>query len=94
MSAAPPQTPLDDVHALHADDRFVPLRAADLIRALSSDTDRFGPIASGLREVADRLRDVIEQEACAFESELTDRYAPLNPDPLDMTALNVIKTRQ
>ena len=62
------------------DDRFVPLRACDLIDALAGDSVRFGADADRLREVAGAIADIIDQEADEFERDLLDRYAAFNPD--------------
>ncbi|MFQ5806200.1 MAG: DUF3754 domain-containing protein [Phycisphaerae bacterium] len=62
------------------DDRFVPIRAGELIAALAEDAERFGFDPAGFRPAADALEDVIEQEAAAFARELADLYAAFNPD--------------
>jgi len=62
------------------DDRFVPVRACELIVALAADSERFGFEAEAFRRVAAALQDVAEQEASAFERELADLYAAFNPD--------------
>lgn len=62
------------------DDRFVPIRACELIDALARDGERFGLDTDALCRVAQALQDVIEQEAMAFVRELADLYALFNPD--------------
>ncbi|MCK4872942.1 MAG: DUF3754 domain-containing protein [Phycisphaerales bacterium] len=61
------------------DDRFIPIRACDLVSAVAED-DRFGDDHERLREVALALQDVIDQEALAFSRAITDCYAAFNPD--------------
>ena len=62
------------------DDRFIPLRAGGLIHTLKQDAKRFGCEPDGLAQVADALRDVIEQEAATFQRQMADFYATFNPD--------------
>ena len=62
------------------DDRFIPVRAPDIVAALVGDADCFGPDAALLGEVAGAIDQVINQESCAFERDLADRYAAVNPD--------------
>jgi hypothetical protein len=62
------------------DDRFVPIRACELVAALADDAERLGFGADAFRRVALALQDVIEQEAAAFQRELADLYAVFNPD--------------
>lgn len=62
------------------DDRFVAVRCGDLVDAVTSDVQVFGHDAAGLRPVAEALRAIGEQEAAAFERELADHYALVNPD--------------
>lgn len=62
------------------DDRFVPLRASDLVELLAKDAARFGATPELIREVSDRLLDLADQELLVFQRRLTDLYAPFNPD--------------
>ncbi len=62
------------------DDRFVPIRACDLITTLANDGQHFGLASDAFHGVADAILDVIEQETAAFERELADLYAAFNPD--------------
>lgn len=72
--------PTADVEWRRPDNRFVPIRACELIAALVDDAKRFGCDRDGLVGVATALRDVIEQETGAFERELADSYAVFSPD--------------
>ncbi len=71
-------TALTDHH--RPDDRFVPLRAGDLVDMLAADEELLGPDAPLLRDVAAALEDVIEQETTAFQRDLLRSYAAVNPD--------------
>ncbi len=62
------------------DDRFVPVRACELIDALTDDALRFALDRREFEDFVVALRDVIEQEAIAFERQLADLYATFNPD--------------
>lgn len=62
------------------DDRFIPVRATELIAALVEYAADRGLPCKDLREFAHALRAVIEQEAAAFAREMADAYAPFNPD--------------
>ncbi len=73
-----PDEPTVSLH--HVDNRFLPLRVGDLVRALQGDATRFGALAAALPGVATAIRDVIEQEACRFESNLVEQYDLFNPD--------------
>ena len=72
--------PTADVEWHRLDDRFVPIRACDLITALADDGPRFGFEPDAFRAVADAIQNVIEQETAAFERALADLYAAFNPD--------------
>lgn len=72
--------PTTGVEWRRPDNRFVPIRAYELIAALAGDAERFGDDAEQFADVAAALRDVIEQEAGAFERDLADFYAAFNPD--------------
>ncbi len=69
------------------DDRFIPIRACDLVALLAHDATRFGFTPAEVESVASALHDVIVQEAVCFQTELADTYAAFNPDrdtiPLD-----------
>ncbi|MCK4658233.1 MAG: DUF3754 domain-containing protein [Phycisphaerae bacterium] len=86
MSGMPPVCdqlafdPTAKVETHRPDDRFVPIRACDLVEALADDVTRFGSAAAALRRVAKALHEVIEQEASAFEHLVCDCYANFNPD--------------
>jgi hypothetical protein len=71
-------TALTEFH--RPDDRFIPIRAADLVAALAEDDSRFGDARGQIDALARAISDVIEQEAGAFECALADRYADFNPD--------------
>lgn len=62
------------------DDRFIPVRATELIATLIEYAADRGACAGSLHEFAKAMRAVIEQEAAAFARELADAYAPFNPD--------------
>lgn len=62
------------------DDRFVPVRACELVGALADDADRFGLTADQVQQIATALHDVIVQESAAFQQALGDTYAGFNPD--------------
>ena len=49
------------------DDRFIPVRAEDLAETLATGVETFGPQAPGLREVAEALTEVNDQEVGFFE---------------------------
>jgi hypothetical protein len=72
--------PTADVEWHRPDCRFVPIRAGELIAALAEDKEQFGFDTDEFCSAAAALRDVIEQEAAAFERELADLYAAFNPD--------------
>jgi hypothetical protein len=68
-------------NAVHRpDDRFVPLRPAELRDALAADASRFGITASQIAAVAAVLDEVLSQEALAFARWIDNLYAPVNPD--------------
>ncbi|GAB4546906.1 MAG: hypothetical protein Tsb0013_06150 [Phycisphaerales bacterium] len=62
------------------DNRFIPLRAIELLRALEQAGSPAGPAAGMLGPVFDGIREVIDQEARGFERELLERYHPFWPD--------------
>ena len=74
------QDPTAGVEWHRPDDRFVPVRAGEIVAALAADAAEFDCDPAALHGVADALRDVIEQEAAAFRRELADQYAVFNPD--------------
>jgi len=83
MTAANEQIATDPTAGMEVhrpDDRFVPVRACELVEALAADEERFGADAPDLARVAGALRDVIEQEAHCFDRRLCDQYARFNPD--------------
>lgn len=79
--------PTGGIEIHRVDNRFVPIQVSELIRALCQDRPRFGPDACRLAGVAEAIREIIDQEAAAFEHALADAYAPFDPDrdtvPLD-----------
>lgn len=62
------------------ENRFVPVRAADLERALVDDAGRFGCAREELRGALNAVRDVLEQETAALQRLLEEEYARFNPD--------------
>lgn len=62
------------------DDRYVPLRACDLLDALGSEHVRRGGDRIAFERFSHALRDVIEQEAVALDRDLSDQYSFFNPD--------------
>ena len=78
VSEQPDESPVVSLHAV--DNRFIPVRVRDLVLALREDETRFGTLSKRLPGVAEVIRDVIEQEACRFESDLAEQYALFNPD--------------
>lgn len=62
------------------DDRFIPVAADDVLRALCDDVERFGACTAELPAVAEALRGVVDQEAAAFERDLSALYSPFNAD--------------
>lgn len=62
------------------DDRFIPLPAGEMAKAISADMQRFGPQAAAMAPVFRALWNVAVDSAAKAESELLDLYAPFNPD--------------
>ena len=62
------------------DERFVPIRARELARALATDEGHFKGSTAGLVEVAEQFEQILDQECAAFEHDLADGYAWFNPD--------------
>ncbi len=62
------------------DDRFIPLRAPDLLAALAADHETFGGDPEWLLRVADRIDDVLDREASALGIDIYDRYSIFSPD--------------
>src|SRR5690606_3767969 len=62
------------------DDRFLPLRATDLVRSLADQGERFGTTNEQIHSLAESLQHLIDQEVGGLERRLMDRYAPFNPD--------------
>lgn len=75
------------------DDRFIPVRVADLVEALARDESRFGIDAEALRTIARGIEDVVEQEVGAYERSLRERYAAYNPDRDTMPLADVEPAR-
>jgi hypothetical protein len=61
------------------DDRYVPLRADDLIAALVDDAERFGLEAAQVHAVAEALDRVVAQETEELRRGLERAYHPFNP---------------
>ncbi len=78
MREIPIEEPDND--PLSLDDRFIPVRAEDLAGVIAGDVDTFGENASALQDVADAITLVIDQEVTAFERQISNEYAPFNPD--------------
>lgn len=74
------QDPSAHIEWHRPDNRFIPVRADDLITAMAGDPTRFGSDAARLSELGAAIRDVIEQEASGFREQLDRAYAPFNPD--------------
>lgn len=72
--------PTREVEWHRPDDRFVPVRACEMVAALADAAERFGLSAAQIDAVADGLHDIIVQEAACFQKELGDGYAAFNPD--------------
>lgn len=62
------------------DDRFIPVRSFELAGALADQADRFGTTSEVIRDIAEWLEEIIDQEVSAFERKLTNLYAAFNPD--------------
>ncbi|MBW7904278.1 MAG: DUF3754 domain-containing protein [Phycisphaerae bacterium] len=77
-SVPPPAQVLESTPGL--DERFIPLRVADLVQIVSSNAERFGGVAADLARVASALECVIDQEVLALEQALVERYADFSPD--------------
>lgn len=61
------------------DDRYIPLRADDLLDTLVDETTEDAAGAQQLRAVAQGLEQVVSQEIEALRRELDRRYDPYNP---------------
>ncbi len=62
------------------DDRYVPIRADDLVEAMAKDGETFGDAAAQLPAVADALERVNDREARALYRALERAYDRFNPD--------------
>lgn len=62
------------------ENRFIPMRTPALLRALADECARHGGADDGFDAFAAALRDVIEQEAAAFNRMIVDAYALVDPD--------------
>lgn len=71
------------------DDRFIPVRASDLVHHLAHDAARFGLDADAVRSFAGALGEVIDRETGTFERRLADAYARFNPDRDTLTAADL-----
>ena len=69
-----------DSHWSRPDNRFVPIRACDLVDSLCADADQFGLSSERIRLFAAALEHVIDRETGMFERRLSDAYAIFNPD--------------
>ncbi len=72
--------PTRDVSVHRIDDRFIAVRTTDLLAAVLDDAGRPSADAGVLRQLAEALSGVIEQETDAFIRELLHRYQLVNPD--------------
>ncbi len=77
----------DEVEAAHAppeaappDDRFIPVRAIDLVRAIEEDPDAFAGAGEWAADIEEAIRDIAEQEATSLERSVAELYAEFNPD--------------
>ena len=70
------------------DNRFIPVASDDLIDYLAADEKTFGEIASQIREVADWIIRILEQEKSSFERLLIRNYSHINPDRETIDVLN------
>ncbi len=73
--ATPPLPPGTEL-----DDRFIPLRAAELAAVLAGDRPTFGELCDELPAVSAALGECFELEAARIEREVCDVYHPLCPD--------------
>jgi hypothetical protein len=62
------------------DDRFLPMRATDLVNVLATEATQFGTTSSQVLRLAEAVQHLIDQETGSLERQLMDRYAPFNPD--------------
>lgn len=62
------------------DDRFIPVRACNLLKALVADAPHWGADGAAVAEFAEALERVIVQDSGAFERDLAERYNNVNPD--------------
>lgn len=72
-------TPLSGLDVHLPDDRYVPLRADDLVAALVDDAPRFAATAPQLRAVAEAFDRVVTQEIEELRRSLERAYDPHNP---------------
>lgn len=75
------------------DDRFIPIRAGDLTRALAEDAGRFGLKPAALLELAARIERSINARDNETERRLADLYADFNPDRDTKPIGNVTEAR-
>jgi hypothetical protein len=62
------------------DNRYVPVRLAELIDAMERERDRFCGHAGAIGDVAEAIERVIDQEVRTLEKSLRTDYGPVNPD--------------
>lgn len=62
------------------DDRFLPLRATDLVKSLVARAEKFNLTSDQVQRLAENLQHLFDQEVGSVERRLMDRYAPFNPD--------------
>lgn len=76
------------------DDRFVPLRADDLMTALLQDAERLGLERERLQPLFEALRECVDRHAHALHQELEAHYALFNPDrdTQPLTELDALRT--
>ena len=70
------------------DNRFIPVASDDLIDFMAADENTFGANGPKIREVANWLIRILEQEKSSFERLVTRRYARINPDRETVDILN------
>ena len=73
-------TSLADSDWSRPDNRFLPVRACDLVQTLAADAEFFGLTTEAITGFATALEQVIDHETGAFERRLSDVYALFNPD--------------
>ncbi len=82
QTGAPPLTsdPTSAITWERPDDRFIPVRADDLARALVDQAAYFHAEPAPLAEALSAIGRVIDQETAGFQNDLDERYTDFNPD--------------